>query len=609
MMTTTSASKLEILKEGFLIDREECNNHVLTIGTRTGWGSDSVLSTYITKEPPMDRQLKEAIKLCRQRAIAMRKDSTPRVTVTFIPNRSCTDGARVFVASEVFDEKSYSFHEKLDVVLGLTTHEMAHVLYTDFHYVKEAGKHGKLMKTIQNIIEDERIERRVSMEMAGFSRYLRSAKKYYFDFLYKQKEVLSVGTTGQAFDVFFKLVRYPSNLAETDLQNVFEVSMKVKEILTPYPVTDRDVLAASKAIFELLKGTAKEQEEQGGGSVEGNSILQKLGDAMGETLDSVSDSIPSDDGGEETAGATSAAPLQNRMAKLLQDEIQRTLIEDGAVKSVPVEHEGTGTEMPVVYINPEKDRTAYMDKFANVRSQAAQLARVLSIERFQSNVKEVGLREGQLDEHKLVDAVAGIETVYTNRRDSNKKPMCVVLLIDRSGSMSGEKIAKAAEVAILFAEALRKLPNVELFIYGFNSDAGYPTRYHEVTVYHEPNNRNHFALGAMESGCGNADGICMRSVGERVRNQTPSKGIFFVVSDGHPASSAYASREQGIEDTRAAVEYLEKLSFHPVQIGIDVKEETQALMFSDFVNYDGAGSMVKGIGKLLRKKMAKFAKR
>lgn len=618
---TTQENSLATLMDGFLSDRDEANNHVLTLQTQTGWGDSDTLSGYLSTEPSIEKQLSEALKMCRRRAVAMRKVDTPRVLVTFMPNRSCTDGKRIFIASEVFDEATYSYHQKLDVVLGLTTHEMAHVLYTDFYYVREAAKISKVMKQIQNVIEDERIERMVSVEMAGFSRYLRSCKRYYFDFLYNQKEVQEVGATGKAFDVFFKMVRYPSNLTEQDVEGVMETAMKVKSILTPYPSSNREVYQASVAIFNLLKDIANSQakdDDQG----DGEGILDKLAAAIGGRLETGIESQPTHgdsqeeaaNGSEDEEGSAEVdaqGGQEEQVSAALGNNVLAGQVE-GSIEVLlqPFVHLGTGQQQPVVFVTPEGDRVAYEAHKRNVKTQAAQLARVLKMERFQSHVCNTGLREGQLDENKLVDALAGIETVHYKKHHTLQKPLCVVLAVDQSGSMGGHgKIEKAAEVSVLFMEALRGLPSVELFIYGFTSDAGDPTRCHEISIFHEPGTKNHAALGSMAATACNADGICLRAIANRVRKRSNADGLFFVVSDGRPASNAYSRTDEGIVDTRAAVNEISAKRFMPIQIGIQVDEQTQAQMFDDYVNYEGAAAMVNSIGKLLRKKMSTASKR
>ena len=153
----TPEQKYDLLTRDFL-ERDGDTFVRIRTSDRLGWEStipeDGAYSAVILN-PKSERELYlNAVNLARQMIVAM---NTPfRVNVRVSPNRSCTDGHTVYVATKVFDDPELPLGKKLDTFLGLTVHEGSHLLYTDF---KELEKNDNIIvHKLQNIFEDERIE-------------------------------------------------------------------------------------------------------------------------------------------------------------------------------------------------------------------------------------------------------------------------------------------------------------------------------------------------------------------------------------------------------------------------------------------------------------------
>ncbi|MCA6368262.1 MAG: hypothetical protein IM631_12155 [Cytophagales bacterium] len=626
VISEPQATPLQILLEGFLTDRKQADGFVVHNETMTGWEKDidvdiksgikTGYSTILLAEENITdtlSALKVAYRLCKTRVNVL-NTTGEKLLFSFLPDRSMTTGKLVFVGTKVFDRHELSYAQKLDVVLGLTTHEMAHVLYTDF--TKNHPVESELYATIENIIEDERIERHISQDTPGFSRHLEATKKYYFDFLYKAGEVeTGNGEFGEIFGSFFRMVRYPSLLDESLVEKHIDVLLEIKSAMTPYPVSHADCVKASLGVFEILSRYAKDKaksepnekgkpsgKSKGSDAPSDKELEEQVGKLMDKIATALSDLVSPQDG----RGSKNVSFNGMVCDTLNEDNINNNIIE-GTAKGVSRGENFAGDDSPVFFVKAEQNKGRYDAFRKEVLAASKLLARSLKIELFNGVVKNSGLRHGTFDEVKIVEASMGCEGVYFNIPEQKTKSMPVVLLIDESGSMHwDEKIADASRAAITFVEALKGV-SVELFIYGFTSDRG-PDNRHEITIYKEGSFSNVATLGALGAKDSNADGICLREVCKRVRKITPKESFLFVISDGEPASYSYTSQDHGIEDTARAVVEAEKMGFRTMQIGIGANAENQQKMFKHFVNYKDSKDMVKNIGKVLKSALTKKGK-
>jgi hypothetical protein len=624
--TEPQATPLQILLEGFLTDRKQADGFVVHNETMTGWEKDidadlengistGYSSILLGEENITDpiSALKVAYRLCKTRVNVL-NTTGEKLLFSFLPDRSMTNGKLVFVGTEVFDRPELSYAQKLDVVLGLTTHEMAHVLYTDF--TKNHPVKSKLYATIENIIEDERIERHISQDTPGFSRHLEATKKYYFDFLYKAGEVETEnGEFGEIFGSFFRMVRYPSLLDESLVEKHIDVLLEIKSAITPYPFTHPQCVKASVKVFEILSKYAKDQAQrdadqeqassdksEGNGSPSDDQLEKQAVKLMDKIAKALADLVSAQD-----TKSLKGTSLDGKVSETLTEEDINIDIVEGTAKGVNRGENFAGDDSPVFFVKAEQNKGRYDAFRKEVLASSKLLARSLKIELFNGAVKNSGLRHGTFDEVKIVEASMGCEGVYFNIPEQKTKSMPVVLLIDESGSMHwDEKIADASKAAITFVEALKGV-NVELFIYGFTSDRGSDNR-HEITIYKEGSFSNVATLGSLKAKDSNADGICLREVCKRVRKITPKESLLFVISDGEPASYSYTSQDHGIEDTAKAVVEAEKMGFRTMQIGIGANAENQQKMFKHFVNYKDSKDMVKNIGRILKSALTKKTK-
>lgn len=612
--------------KGFIeIDRDE--DFVHRGGHRSGWkdGHKSMSDYLLDGEEPRtaEAQIKELYSICRNRSDNMGVGSNHKLFFSPKEATGRTDGKNVFVSTKVMDEKK-PFSEKVDIMLGITTHEMAHIQHTDFPMMKKEIK-NRFIHSVWNTVEDERIEHIVGEEYPGYADNIAATKKYFFDEKYLLEEAMKKGKklktrpkvtvpgkkgeeeeeipehliaeeprellteeltdpekdAVELYDTIFKFIRYPKHI-DVDIASKYETELdEVKKILTPYPTTCAESIMASKKVAHVIK---KKIEDDMDDDKAAEGIMEALGGMM-EAMTSVNE----DDMGGGTVPSESASKY-DYMEEYIEDKDWKAVFRKGT---------------------PNKE--AYLELLNEVKGDARRLANVLYTKVFSETKYLKGMRTGDLDDTKIIEGIHGVKTVHLAKIPKVSKKLNIGILVDESGSMAGSKARDAAKVAILIQEAFRIFPVGQLFIYGFTGDycaTGDYADYDFNTVfrYVEPGLDVKYGLGDVRGRSQNRDGHCIRAAATRMRTFTSDPIIYFIISDGQPAASHYGGTG-GIKDTRAAVTEVSKKRFFPIQIGIEegIPVEVQRQMFDDFVNYKTSRQMVDEIRKLLLKKAHKIA--
>lgn len=232
---------------------------LIDFGGQTGAG-------YIARNVSENNLDVKAYKLCRARMNNLGVDK--KASLVFTKEENSTDGRIINVATKVLSDRHLTTSEKLDVVYGEVTHESAHVMYTPFKSVRSIDN---IHHSILNILEDERIERKIVDDYVGYSDCLASIKNYYFDKLYKtpdnENDDVINNTIGNMINLVLLLVRYPKHVEDTlkmleecvknykvaksniDYRKFLE---EVTEILEDYPTSYKQMTIRGKKIYDLI---------------------------------------------------------------------------------------------------------------------------------------------------------------------------------------------------------------------------------------------------------------------------------------------------------------------------------------------------------------------
>lgn len=561
------------------------------------------------------------------------------------------------LATDYFDDKSLSAKQKVDIMLGLASHEAAHVVYTkEEDFQKNLKKNTspqllELKKEIWNILEDERIEFHLGEDRPGLAGTLGATKEHYFKRLVRQlkqngempKEPLPKLLTAIKMGI-----RYPSEMTREQVEDNFDELDAIRRTLTPYPLTSEDVWAATDRVMDIIKDTVKKQIEeehkkqeeqqqqqqssegqgaqnpqQGDGSKDDgqNTGQQQNQPGNGKPEDQNKSGNKSGDEGDSTnkgkapkPKAPTKAEIEKAMADALSTEegknVMKALKDDdnqssGNNMSMDLfssdaqryaneddsETDSAGPGDPKVFVfKPKGTPESYMKAERDIKPFVPAMSKALACKSQDSEYELRGLPSGKLNTNKLVALKMGNKTIFNKKGAVTCSSACVCMLIDESGSMSGAKLQAARRAAILVNEAVKRIPNVTYYCYGYTDD--------RLNVYSEGTKTSKWALGATEARGGTPTGKAMAMCSKRVRRISPAPCLMLVLTDGYPDNSAEVIRQD---------EKLRKDRFIPVGIGIQSSAVSRTFKQSVVLNDMGQfpfdlGRITKGaLDKMLIK--------
>lgn len=171
--------------------------------------------------------------------------------------------------------------------------------------------------------------------------------------------------------------------------------------------------------------------------------------------------------------------------------------------------------------------------------------------------------------------------IFTRRKAPiDKKNMAVVVAVDESGSMGGEKTRAAMETCIILAETFSRL-NIPVSIFGFTTGNNTDVTHRHYVSWKNTLKERESLLGMSSYNC-NFDGYSIRFGGELLKKKSAKHKLLIVISDGAPSYGP-----DPIADTCDAVRDVRKFAS---VLGISVMnydaEILQTFYGKDFIHID-----------------------
>lgn len=541
---------------------------------------------------------------------------------------SGTNFKKLNVATNYFNDESLSTTDKADIFIGLTIHEACHLLYTKNGLLGE----DQFVNCMTNIIEDERIERKLGDEKPGVANFLGPTKRHYFGRKVEDaaKEMDGDDPVQEFTNLLLRIIRYPRDIDESLVEKYKDYLVKCKNVLEPFPDSTEECVEAAKKIKEIIKKLFKDEkkrkddrETSSNDDVEsGKCEYGKKEKGNGGKGDSSSDSdgvsSPSDDGAE-VKGDGGGDPSEGKeksigqvmkglcdvLSKLSSGELKSKDVADG-IKSREINTDvvdGTisrGEDKNTFFIDKIKpNKQAYEAAYNDVKKYVPAMSRAIRGFSEERSMLFSGLKEGKLDTHKLSQAIQGDQNIYSKMFTQKVNRMNVCLLVDESGSMIREgRMTAARKTAILINEAIGKQNNINLMIYGHSADENTMGET-LIRAYRENGKFDKYVLGDLAARDNNRDGIAILETAKRIRKFTSEETLMFVISDGSPAAQGYIGRE-AIAHTKSCVEQAEKMGFKVIQICINASYDP-ALMFKRYLKLEDMSTLAKDLGKVITK--------
>ena len=554
---------------------------------------------------------------------------------------SATNGEVINVATNFFDDSRLTLQQKIDLLIGFSIHEACHINHTDMTVLekirksKDSEQIKRLKLDIQNIIEDERIEYLLGDSehpegdaMPGFSDFLHCCKEYAFG-------KYSDGLTGDAIkdplnkfiNTLVAAVRFPSMLTEDLIVDQYDNLKKVKDILTPFPLSQKGVVDATDrimdVIYDMVEDDMKQQQEQQQASQSGNPGSSGSAGSNNQQSSENNDQQNKNDGQGNKKQNPSKDEVKQQLENMLNSQESEKLLQkmeslsqmssgdksqnqaydisrdynkaqyaNGEAEKVETICEGGyygGRAQTTYLISMNDNKPQYDLSLGRIKRYIPAMSKSLRCKTTDKDYELQGMKSGKLNTNKLVTLKTGNQNVFSKKGTVSCDSACVCILIDESGSMSG-RLKDARDAAVLINEAVRRIPNLELFSYGFTDD--------EMNIYCERNKSSRYALGNTRASGGTPTGTAMKIAGQRIRRLTSSKCLMLVLTDGAPDSKMLVQK-QDQELRRQGI----------IPIGVGIQDAPVQDSFMDSVSIADISQLPVELGRLMKKKLQKMLKK
>lgn len=481
---------------------------------------------------------------------------------------------------------------------------------------RDTSRSATVKDLLLSVLNTERVDKKLADRLPGYLKFVQKYKEHRFENYEgpgpeeaKQKRLL---------DLLVKMLRYPANITEDDMDEFAEPLKSMERLLKKHGGIPKDFDSCSSMATSLsnivYKYAEKEEEPPGGGgSGEDESDDSEAPGPKAKPTPELSKSEMNEFAKEmmnalvnPEEGESSDDDFKGEFEDFVDD------MDESNVTKTDMEWEDEGSASTGnVYFRKadvtERSKEIYKDAISKIdTTKAAVLQKLFSRKSKNYEFSMKSMRSGRLDTNKIAEAAQQVPTIYERFGQVTTSKVCVGVLIDESGSMGGSKIEKAREAAIFINEVFKKMPDVQLFIYGHTAD-NTTNSSTDMMVYREKGFiTDSFSLGSVRARSNNRDGDAIYATAKRMRNHTPDQGLLFVISDGAPAASNYGGRS-AIEDTRKKVLKAQALGFQVIQIAIEEHVPSRD-MFDYFIKMTDIKNLPRELVAYMSRKVDKLIK-
>ena len=481
---------------------------------------------------------------------------------------------------------------------------------------RDTSRSATVKDLLLSVLNTERVDKKLADRLPGYLKFVQKYKEHRFENYEgpgpeeaKQKRLL---------DLLVKMLRYPANITEDDMDEFAEPLKAMERLLKKHGGIPKDFDSCSSmatSLSNIVYKYAEEEEEPPGGGGSGEDESDDSGapgpkakptpelskSEMNEFAKEMMNALVNPEEGE-----SSDDDFKGEFEDFVDD------MDESNVTKTDMEWEDEGSASTGnVYFRKadvtEKSKEIYRDAISKIdTTKAAVLQKLFSRKSKNYEFSMKSMRSGRLDTNKIAEAAQQVPTIYERFGQVTTSKVCVGVLIDESGSMGGSKIEKAREAAIFINEVFKKMPDVQLFIYGHTAD-NTTNGSTDMMVYREKGFiTDSFSLGSVRARSNNRDGDAIYATAKRMRNHTPDQGLLFVISDGAPAASDYGGRS-AIEDTRKKVLKAQALGFQVIQIAIEEHVPSRD-MFDYFIKMTDIKNLPRELVAYMSRKVDKLIK-
>lgn len=538
--------------------------------------------------------------------------------------------------------------EKAAFRTGVFCHEMLHQIFTDFDYLEELidgikeEKRKEVVSLFTNLIEDPAIEHRAP-EVVGGS--ILKSLNYSILTIYERSPEIQT-SDGPFSELCNALIQFgdmgiiKGHFSEGVLPYFRKIAPEFNaQILNP---VSKERMQAAEQWAEITRPLwetmSKEELQKSCQEIMDNasSQMQSGGTPPTEKYDSEDYSEGSDppskaeqnrnkgldelrkgnlsslckDSEEakkeaEKAMVITAADLSDIETKIFDnmDSFAQEVMKAVAPMTVPVVlmPEYNGHKNKDITMNGMGNREEYVKILEPLKKDIRVLTRSLNnmlLNDYDENIRSTSGR------YNIRQGIKGTTVKVFDKRKEKKNisDLAVTILVDQSGSMSGNRITEARNCTIILTEAFSNL-KIPCSVIGFTADTDEADAVHRHFVSFRNLATERTSLSMMEAYANNYDGYSIRYAGRIMQKYRAEHKILFVISDGQPACRNYYARN-GIEDTTKAIREMGRF-MSVMGIGIGAEDNVFMKMYNgSFVSTRPENltiELVKQLKRIIRK--------
>lgn len=340
-----------------------------------------------------------------------------------------------------------------------------------------------------------------------------------------------------------------------------------------------------RMLFEILRRMQNDDDDSAQ-NTQAAELGKKLVDNL---LESASKINPID---EQLFGAqvlNTSSDLLDGSLDTIHDEAERAVEEDY------VAYTNANNTRPKITVHPQEmnlaqARTVVQRVIAANRGGIDRIRNALTFHSDKRTDEMYGLTSGDLDEGNLHKLRYDSEHIWSQRKVTRLPDVAVGILVDQSGSMSGNsggrnggpKIAQAREMCIVLAAAVKLLPGVHLHIYGHTANSGAHgcdsdlQLFEHYSSYGDARNADISRLGGIKSMCNNYDGYAIKETAKRIALDPAKRKYLFIIADGMPSGQGYGG-EEAEKHVKSVCSYVRnKLKIQTYAFGVGLGSDTSA---------------------------------
>lgn len=371
--------------------------------------------------------------------------------------------------------------------------------------------------------------------------------------------------------------------------------------------SDAEILERLKKILKQIEGQTQDTENSTtsktaksfgyGGSLDTVKMQQTKGEAVSVNGGEFSD--------EELEAIRAIRKIQKNIASdRVEEKIEREIDEELneiVPKNLPDIHENVSYYVNRPDIQPS-DKNCYDVIATRYKDVVQSLVKV---------VKRIIKKKNLTGERRGIYCGKSLDTsnlyrpdlkIFKDRKQPKKEiSLALSVLIDESGSMSGQRCRSARNASIVLAEMCEQL-NVPYEVFGHTALSGrvYLNNYKNFDSLKKDDK---YRLAQVDASFSNRDGAAILYVTERLKQRKEQNKLFIIISDGEPADIGYYG-----DEAKSDLKYIHSqlissgVDLIAAAIGSD-KEVIHQIYGQSFLDVTNLETMPEIFARILKKKI------